>query len=379
MKNAIIGIMFFLCINNIYAHREKTYYLLGKVGETELAIKIDEYGNDCIASYFTQNDLYNHLLEGIILENGQINLISKYWDPVSKQNITKDSVQLIEKEKNFWTGTWTYENKEKVTFTLKPIDIKELDHPFTEVINQYEIDPFTAYRTKDVKFKKGKKEKISKGARIRKMTDPVTGISFFRILNNRRHKIQADSINNKLIAIHLRMIDAIYSCVYADNKGEYSFNYKVTFLNSDFISFTINTNRSCFGTKRNNFIEHKTFKIIDGLEPKLEDLFWFGEQPQPVLSSGEYKWMQYRYKVFGPKILEILTSLYPEKINDIETKQCNYNSIKAWQFPLWKLTSKGLYLESKTLTNKKCNETPWSIIPFEALKDFTNPSYNFSK
>ncbi|MDO3693255.1 hypothetical protein QVZ41_00130 [Wenyingzhuangia sp. chi5] len=379
MKNTIIGILFFLCVHNIYAHREKTYYLQGKVGETELAIKIDEYGNDCVASYFTQNDLYNHLLEGVILENGQINLISKYWDPVKKQNITKDSVQLIEKEKNVWTGTWTYENKEKIAFSLKPIDIEKLNHPYFEAIKKYEVDPFTAYRTKDVKFKKGKKQKISKGACIRKMTDPVTGISFFRIINSRKYKIQADSINNKLIANHLKMINTKYSCVYLGSNGEYSIDYEVTFLNQDFISFTTNTNRSCFGIKGSNATEYHTFKLIDGIAPKLEDLFWFGEQPQPQLSSGEYKWMQYRYKVFGPKILEILTSLYPEKINPTEAIKCNYNSVKAWQFPIWKLTTKGLYLESKTLTNKKCDDTYWSIIPFENLKSFTNPNYNFTK
>ncbi|MGY5354471.1 hypothetical protein [Wenyingzhuangia sp. IMCC45467] len=372
-KHTILITLLLFTIHTLHAHREKTYYLVGKIDHKEVAFKIDEYGTDCVAVYTTINDKYDHFLEGNILEGGLFKLFSKHWDKEKKANIVNESIEIREVEKNLWEGVWKKKNKE-INFSLKPIDVDKLKHKYINAIKKHDIDPYTAYKTKNIKFKKRRKEEIAKGAYIRKYVDKKSDISFFRVVNNPTHNIEPDSINLKLTAIHLKMIGSKYSCVFQGEIGEYTTNYKVNYLTSKFLSYTSNIHRSCFGSAGNDAIEHITYNMENAIEPKLEELFWFGKQPMPKLSKGEYKWMQYRYKVFGPKILEILTAIYPEKINENQNAKCDYNNVKNWQFPLWYLTKDGLLLKKKN--NNDCDYS-WSIIPYKHLTAYTNSQYNF--
>ncbi|MEN3324301.1 hypothetical protein VP395_11235 [Mariniflexile soesokkakense] len=380
MKGAFIfSLLLYFNIMSLYAHREKTYYLFGKIGETEVAIQLDEYGTDCTARYITKKDKYDSILEGEILENGQFNLYSKHWDKDKKTTIIDDSVYLIEKEKNIWSGTWKYKDGKEVNFVLTPILIEALNHPYTSAIKKHVITPFNAYRTQDVYFTDIKKEKISKGIYIKHTIDPISKISFFRVLNNPKKNIIADTINDKLVAIHLNMINEKYSCVYAVSKGNYTSNFEVHFLNPQLISFSINTHQACYGDQGEDSTEHETFKMIDAKKIILEDLYWFGNKPQPELQKGEYEWFQYRYKEFGPKILALLTELYPEKITPQKPIECNYNDVKLWEFPEWYFTPKGLYLKYQSQTNKKCDDSTWSVIPYEKLNGFTTMEFGLIK
>ncbi len=370
MKLTILGFLFCLTFVQVFAHREKTYYLFGKINEKEVALQIDEYGTTCMARYITEDDKYDHILEGRIESDGRFILNSTQWDELKKEKIVKDEVFLHEVRTNHWEGTWKYKNGELQHFKLAPIVIDELNHPYVDAIKKYDITPYMAYRTKDIQFVVGKKQKASKGAYIQELTDINTGISFFRVVNNPKKQINAEVINDKLIAAHLGMINSKYACVYAKSKGNYDVMYQVHFLSPDYISYSTSIRQSCYSEHESTVSEYLTYNMKDAEVPMLEDIYWFGERPKPTYRKGEYNWFQYRYKVFGPKILEMLTALYPDKMNPKETQPCNYKDVKLWQFPEWYLTNKGLFIKYKPINKKQCGDISWSLLPYKSLKEF---------
>ncbi len=366
----LLGLFLGLNFIHLYAHRERTYYLYGNINDREVAIQIDEYGDDCMAKYMTLDDKYDHILEGRILKSSQFSMISQHWDSEKNQKVVDDQIYFVEKETDQWTGVWKYKNGEEINFNLKPIQVDSLNHKYINAIKKYKISPYDAYRTKDVKFKFGKKQKISKGSYVQEAVDPATNLSFFRVLDNKKNKIHAEIINDKLIAEHLNMINAKYTCVYAKSKGNYFSEYKVYYLSPYYISYSKTTHQACFSDNVKTATENVTLSLNNGEIPMLEDIFWFGEISQPQLKKGSYEWFQYRYKVFGPKIIEILSEIYPTKMNASESGLCNYNDVKLWQLSDWYFTNKGLYLKYKATNRKVCDEEPWSYIPYEILKPY---------
>ncbi len=366
----LLGLFFGLSFMQLYAHRERTYYLYGEINNQEVAIEIDEYGDDCMAKYMTLEDKYDHILEGKILKNSQFSLTSQYWDKDKNEKVIGDQVYFVEKETDKWSGVWKYKNGDEVNFNLKPIQVDSLNHEYIQAIKKYKISPYDAYRTKDVKFKLGKKQKISQGAYVREAVDPATDLSFFRVLDNKKNQIKAEFVNDKLIAEHLNMINAKYTCVFAKSKGNYSSEYKVHFLSSNYISYSTTVHQACYSDNVKTEIKNSTLCLDNAEKTMLEDVFWFGEKPKPQLRNGSYEWFQYRYKVFGYKILEILTETYPTKFNPENCGMCNYNDVKLWQIPDWYFTNKGLYLECKSNVGKDCDDEPWAFISYELLKPF---------
>ena len=268
-----------------------------------------------------------------------------------------------------------YKSGKEVHFILKPISIDALNHPYIEVVKKYEVSPYKAYRTQNISFKKGKKQKISKGTRVVNYTDPESGISFFRVLADRKNNINPEQVNKRLLVNHIEMINAKYSCVFTKNKGNYTCDYEVNFLNEKLISYTSFIKKACFTSSIKSYSTYHNYNLIDGEEPILDDLFWFDSKPKPELKAGDFNWMKYRYNVFGPKVLEILTALYPQRIKASESSSCNYNAVKMWQFPIWHLTFKGVFLRNKSFDEEKCGEISWSVIPFEILKDYISKEY----
>ncbi|HKJ40867.1 MAG TPA: hypothetical protein VKA27_02190, partial [Sunxiuqinia sp.] len=144
------------------------------------------------------------------------------------------------------------------------------------------------------------------------------------------------------------------------------------------ISYVVTLHSTCYGGPGDDLVTNNALETATAKPLILEDILWFGGQPQPKLSAGEYKWFQYRYKSFGPKILGMMKELYPEKVSPQDSTDCQYDDVKLWQFPSWYLTSKGLYLGSKsTMTNKKCDGASWSVIPFSKLKGYLTAKFQF--
>lgn len=371
--------LFFLLATNVFGHRENTYYLYGQFGTTKVGVQIDEYGNQCTARYFTFDNKYDRILEGNILEDGHFNMRASTWNESKQEKVKGDSLSVKEVRKNIWEGKWIPLNGPAQPVHLYRIRVDSLNHPFIRAIKKYRISPYEAYRTKNLHFVDKRKERIGKGLAIMRVVDPESGVEWFRLIQNEKFLPQVDSINTWLTMQQIKAINAKYSCVNMGEKGDYQMDYNIRFMDRHVLSYIVTLHSACYGgdgqepSTYNNTLQVATAKPL-----MLEDIIWFGGQPKPQLSEGEYNWFQYRYKVFGPKILDVMKSLYPDKITPADSTDCTYDDVKLWQFPSWYLTKKGLYLGSKsTMANKKCDGAPWSIIPYSMLKKYYSDDFKF--
>ncbi|MFB6317620.1 hypothetical protein [Saccharicrinis sp. FJH54] len=376
----LIILFVFMHITSLFAHRENSYFLHGTFGDQPVAIQIDEYGNNCMARYFTPDHKYDKVMEGAILPDTTFELHAIVYDEYSNANTRGNVLDIKEIHLDVWRGTWTEEDGSVMEVKLSRIDVKELNHPFIEAILKYGVSPFAAYRTKDIKLIDLKKEKIGKGTYIMNELEPMTGIKWFRLIPNDKRLPEVDSVNIKLQAELLTAINNRYGCVYLGTPGDYRYEYEVKYLSSKLISYKVTSNAACYGSPAQDLISYNTFYIENAAPVSLESLFWFGEKPQPELSDGEYAWFQYRYKVFGPKILELMKAEYPDKMDSVNAQNCNYDNVKMWQFPTWCLTEKGLYLGSKSpISNRKCDDAGWSVIPYKKLKQYVSTDLGLVK
>nr|WP_319401890.1 hypothetical protein [uncultured Carboxylicivirga sp.] len=378
MKSYLLLVLFIISGINAFAHREETYYIIGTLHNKEIVIQLEEYGDVCMARYITEENMYDKSMEGTILRNGHFVLTASYFDAKSKQKVVTDSVSLQEVKTDQWEGSWKDKNGNISDFKLKRLEVEDLNHPCISAIKKYRITPYLAYKTRHIQFKEIKTEKISKHIYIAYLKDPQSDITWFRIKKNNKGIQQVDSINTWLEAQQLDAINMKYSCMNTDKKGNYSTSFNVHFLNQHLISYSVNTQSSCYGVEEAPKKMYLTLKLANAAPIQLEELYWFGDKPQPNLTQGEYKWFQYRYNDFGPKVLEILNNLYPKEMEHNGAK-LNYNNVKLWQFPEWYLTTKGLYLKCKSpsITTKMDTES-WSILPYKELKPYQTEKYNLS-
>jgi len=377
MNKTAISVILILLINaSLLAHVEKTYYLTGKTETEEIAIELDEYGDVCLLRYITSNNIYEQIMEGKIPRPGRFELASFFIDSTTNTRMVKDSLILVEYEDDKWTGTWTYQDGEKETFELGPILIDSIGHPYASAIKKYDVSPFNAYRTRNTTFIDGKRRKIAPGIFIQEISDEKTGIQSFRVLPSKKKVPMTDSINEMLIADQLQFISGFYSCVNGEKGRIYDIKYDVHFINQHIISYTLITTTACRGARVQTSYSHQT-RYMKNTDPvSMEDLFWFGSKPQPELIEGEYNWFQYRYKEFGPQVMDLLKHLYPEKFTTGNEVDCKYDNVKLWQLPTWYLTNDGLYLGSKSsMSNKNCDEAEWSVIPYKLLIPYISIDY----
>lgn len=357
-----------------FGHRENTYYLEGQLGDKQVAFRLDEFGETCFARYFEFADRKDHLLEGTILQNNQFELHSSLWDSVKSEKTIVNTLRFHEVENHEWRGVWTTSAGIDKPVHLKPIVLDSLNHPYLKHVQEYpelQINPYTAYRTRDITFNNIKQQRISKGLSIQWLVEPVSGIRHFRVLAQKNKQVDVDRINEFLALEHIRLVDSKMSCITSAGPGTYSIKSFVHFLNSNYLSYTIKINSSCLGLSNESIIYHSTRSIKSSEKVMLEDVVWFDENTRPRLWEGSQTWYEYRYKIFGQKILELLVDLYPRKFKQ-KNKNCNYLDVKLWQFPNWYLTKKGLFLEPTSIYGKlKCNDSSWFYIPWKHLKTYT--------
>ena len=156
MKSTIFILILFLS-TNIFAHREDSYYLSGTFGKQKIAIQIDEFGSSCMATYFYEKDKYDHYFEGLKAADSTFNLVSYAWNESKTERIILEKLDLKEVALDNWVGTFYNREGKEFPVELHPITIDTLAHPFANVLKNYDVSAFYAYRTKDVKLKRLRK------------------------------------------------------------------------------------------------------------------------------------------------------------------------------------------------------------------------------
>ena len=107
----------------------------------------------------------------------------------------------------------------------------------------------------------------------------------------------------------------------------------------------------------------------------LEDIVWISTKAYIDLQEGEYLWYQYRYKEFGPKILELMEQEYSEYL--IGEDQCNLKNVKNWQVPEWYLTERGIVFKPISMERAQVCSDQEFIISYEKLKPYWVNKYHF--
>lgn len=366
-----------MLVANLFAHPEGTYYLYGDLEGREVAMVVDRFGDKCFARYFDKKDKYDHILEGTIDEGLLYDLTAYSWDSVKRVKIAGEKLSISQVENHNWRGTWTKKDGTVEEVLLKRLTVDSLDHPFLAAVKVGKLNPYAAYRTRDVILEKKKKEKLQNGLKLRWYIDETTGIEFFRISEKNKNFPSLVNVNNIFLATHLKAIDSKYTNRDFKGEGSYNLDCEVLFLNADLISYRLIIHSDRYGNGETVSVVDETRSIKTGNKVLLKDIFWFSDVPAEEVRKDSQEWFKYRYNEFGKKIYQILKELYPEQMTNAGDKECNYDNVKIWQFPKWYLTFKGLYLGSKDVMHAKCNNAPWSVIPWETLKPYTAKAYRF--
>ncbi len=366
----LLYIILVVSTQNTFAHPERAYFLSGKIGEIQVGMRIDEFDNICTLNYITNSSKKEFTLRGSIEIDSSYIFHPLTWIETNSDQNESEKLILKQLSNHAWEGKWIFGDSIIQKVVLKPINIDSLNHPYLEVIKKYNLNAYFAYRTKDIVFKKTRTQKIAAGIKVVWYNETETGIEMFRVLKNKQLS-DVKSINDFLTYEHLSQVGISQSKSNADKPQIYEINCTVNFLNSNYLSFTLRTKSSHNEHNKKENVIHYNLYTKTAQRFMLEEIVWFGEQPKPKIREGGENWFAYRYKVFGAKVLEIFTAIFPEKMIETEDATCKYSDVKIWQFPTWYITREGVYLGSVSQTfDPLCNTASWSIIPWDYLQEY---------
>lgn len=362
MKVFVLIILLWISFQLCHAHREDSYFLTGTMGGAEVGVRIDENGDNAMMRFFKLGELEETVLDGTKDIQGQFVFRSQSSD-------TALHIFLHETALNIWSGTCVGSVCGTGVIKLKPIDVHKIEHPYVEVVLKYKLDPYTALRTKSVKFIPLSTSRQKGGYKTVSVKDNLANVSSIRIKMGRK-KIQAESINAFLVAEHLKHIQNALSCGVKE-KPVYEVSYDVHVITNNYISFSESITTNCLGGKVNTEVQNFNKWLSSGNDIMLEHILWFGENGKNDIRYGSQEWHQYRYKVFGDSLLSIMLQLYPERIQKTGAKSCDYSNVKGWQFPKWHLLPRGIYFEYAVLSKDvECNRPDWTVVPWKKIKKY---------
>ncbi len=367
-----IGLLGLLLVFTVtmYAHREDSYYLQGSFGNENVALQIDEFGRSCIANYFNEKDKIDHFFEGKLGADSTFYLKSYRWNQQMTIRTVSEEIILKEIALNVWEGTFINKNGEKLPVALQPIRIDTLNHPFKELIQEKDINPYRVFRTKDIRIKHKRKEKIADQLTVIHFIEKEYGLKWFQI-ENKTQKISLKEINIYLDHELFLMINQKFSCNNNNRIGNYFIDYNIQFINSELVSYSKEVISDCNGNSDQRYESFNTLDLKTAKPIMLEDLIWLSKTPYQELSRGEYNWYQYRYNSFGKLLFELIQN-NSSKETKLMLEQCNLNKAKQWQLPNWYLTFQGIVFKPKE-NQAKC--TPEILIKYRELNEFMITKY----
>lgn len=210
------------------------------------------------------------------------------------------------------------------------------------------------------------------GARtLRNWREPVSGIALFRIENGYPAPV-LEKINAALETQQWERVSQWFTCEgYDGEPGMEISEARAPYFSNDFVSFAWFASWSCAGTAHPDFgTQGHTFDARSGRELSLEDLLYLGVGPAPEADTSAF--YAYRSEIFAPRVVALLTQLYPEEIKPAEGESiedaCDYADPSMWDFPSWYLTREGLYIGAYfARVQRPCDEPDWSVIPWQHL------------
>lgn len=367
----IIGIVLFTTCFTLFlkAHVEQSYFLSGTFGERYVALHItnvDGYWNGRYFFLDSKKDVYLKAVH----EANHIQMESTIWDPVTKKEMIVEVIEIREDSTYNWKGHWKSPNGTIQDVNLKPINPDSISGLYINHNIKQKYSPYSIVRFADIKFEKGKKEKIAKGIFVRWYTELNSGVSMFRMEKGLEDSVE-NKINQKLLELHLNDLERFYSCGQVGITGRYEQDIKIKFINKKIISFVKEYRSNCFELEMTSKQQYYNIEINNLQLLNLEDIFWMGEGSIPRVGSREY--FQYRKNTFPDGVIKILKSEYPDRWINLD---CPYENSKLWSFPDWYITNDGIQLIiSHYLLSGDCDKPDWVLLPYNAINKYINKHY----
>lgn len=360
--------MTLLPVNKLHAHVEKTYFLKGKVGTRDLAIKMQCYDEMPTRKihYFFQDNKQDRYMTGYFMLG--------FWRFVSGETDVKGNLKhegtldIVENTHGVWKGKWTDGLGNDFDVVLSPILADSMPSQFGDLLFIKEMDAYEAYRLSDIKLVKIKTEKLTKELEANWYLEEESGISFFRIRSVNDH-INTDNINATLKNINLSMLQAHFR--YDPTRTAEKVGTTFQYISDELISIQIISTVAYAANIPLQTQQLVTLDIKTGEQANLEDIVWFDEKETAPEPSNLYGIFKYRKRVFAPKIFSLLQQIYP---NEMMSDSCGINNVETWVLPVWNLTNKGILFSFRP--SEHCNLIDWAIVPYEKLKPFIGKKYH---
>lgn len=361
MRFRILLVMLLLS-GNVFAHIERTYFLKGKVGERELAIRMLCYDEIPVRhlSYYFIDEIKDKYLLGKFADN--------CWNFSAEQSGNLNpSIKITDVGNGCWKGFWIEPSGKMVDLFLKPLVTDSIVTPFGRIQLITEMDVYDQFRLSNISFTETHTQKLGNELICSWMVEKQSGISFFKIKTS-NHKYNTNAINATLTNTYIPLLQNFLKK--SSEASMQKVSTSITYVNDALLAFKIviiNT-----GQNRNSY-SNQCFAIdlTSGAQLSLEDLIWLDKNTKKPASDDLYTIYKYRKSTFAPMVFTWLQQLYPEKIN---TNNCNLNTPDTWCLPIWGLTNKGIALGLNT--SEKCDVLNWAILPYQKLTPFLTPKYH---
>jgi hypothetical protein len=355
----------------LLAHVEHTYYLHGKVGEREIAIKILCYDESPTRQlyYFFKDSKKDRFLSGKRSDNKWHFLPgAQQAKAIVNPEIT---LNIAEANNGIWTGTCTDSTGKTAGLVLQPIVADSLASSFSYLSFVKELDLYESYKLSSVVFTRTTSEMRTKDLWCDWYVERESGLSFFR-LRSPKKKLNTANINAALETIHLSLLQKYFAFDHEKKleKVETIFHY----ISNELVSFQVISTTILNSSKSQKSPARFTLDIQSGQPANLEEIVWFDSIASKPAMDDLFKIYKYRKNVFAPKVFNLLKNLYP---GNMVSDSCNINKVDTWVLPAWVLTPKGIAL---TIDSPgKCNMLDWAIIPYKNIAPFLGRKYHLIK
>jgi len=338
----------------------ETWLLRGTIGSYPVVLELNTYDDRMDGTYFYERYRQDIPLRGESTEEGYRLSSPRYDDDKDKADYF-----VLSRNGDSFSGSFRHGKGRMLPVELTlvaPGNVPELrpDIPFERPLSDYE-----RLRLANIRLVPGKEETTGNGYRIRWVSEPLSGVSMFHVVDG-YPKAAMVRINRIIDRDFYTNVSQHFSCPDGNGgSGDEGTGVTSLYLNERLVSYAVSSSWGCYGSAHPDFgTRGTTIDATTGRELALEDVYRPGSDGRPVPDPGESS--RYRNDVFAPAVAELFQGLYPARMKDGD---CDYSDPSVWAFPAWYMTDNGLYLGAYfARAARACDSPDWSVVPYKVLE-----------
>lgn len=342
--------------------------LRGTVGQYPVVMELDTEGDSVSGTYFYERYRQDIPLRGEPEAKGY-RLSSAAYDGDEDE---ADHFVLVRDSDGF-KGSFVHGKGGALPVELRAVAPGSIPDPRPDLAFEPALTDYEKLRITGVRFVPGKEETVEGKYRIRWYSEPLSGISLFRVVGGYPETAMA-AINRTIERDHYASLMQHFGCADGEGgSGDESTGVTSRYLDDRFVSYAVSSNWSCYGAAHPDFgVGGTTIDAATGRELSLEDVYRPGGGDRPA--RGSDAWYRYRENAFAPAVIELFRRLYPARMKGDGEDGCDYSDPSVWSFGSWYLTERGLYLGAYFARfARACDNPDWSIVPYDVLEK-NNPA-----